>query len=306
MSLSTATFRGDPLQLPGSPPFTAADLMPLMGRAVRWTSTDSFVHASGTRAHAYLDAARESWDAHPEYMNFLDEDSPVWALKRAERDLALHHWEAHLDAATVLDVGCGIGRFTQRFLDRGATVHGVDPDEESLRRCLWHAAGRAGQLDLHWASVQALPQVEVDLALCAEVLCYVPDVERAMAEVVARVRPGGHVLISVEARWGWAAAQDAPPGSLEQALGGDGVVDRPGDRWVQTYDEARLRSLLEGAGLVVGEVIPSHWIPDGPLEDTAPDELSLEELLVLEQRCRAHPVWSPLHRLWLASGQKPR
>ena len=179
----------------------------------------------------------------------------------------------------------------------------MDPDLESLRRMLWHAAGRAGRLDLHWSSTHTLPDVEVDVAIAAEVLCYVPDATSALQAIAARVRPGGHVLVSLEARWGWAASQDAPAGTLSAALDGDGVVRVPGDRWVRTYDEAAVRALLSEAGLQLVDLVPSHWVPDGPLEDAAPADLTLEQLVALEQQCRDHPVWGPLHRLWLATAR---
>ena len=238
-------------------------------------------------------------------MDFLDPDSPVYDLKRAEADLYLHHWADHLEAPRVLDVGCGVGRLGVRFLDRGATVYGVDPDLESLRRFAWHAAGREGRLDLFWASVHGMPEVEVDVAVAAEVLCYVPEHETALAEIARRVVPGGRVLLSVEAPWGWAVSQDAPAGTLAMALETPPLVDCPDERWVRTYTAETVEAWVGGVGLELEAIQPSHWIPDGPLEGIAPDSLSLEELVALEARCRAHPAWGPLHRLWLVTARRP-
>jgi len=239
-------------------------------------------------------------------MDFLDSQSPIADLKSAERDLYLHWWKPWLDAERILDVGCGIGRFTQSFLERGATVIGVDADLRSLRRCAWHAAGCKGRLDLHWSSVHRLPdQRNFDLVIAAEVLCYVPEVGRALREIHDRLRPGGALLISMEARWGWAASQDAPTGAIEAALEGDGLVDIPGERWVQTYTEERLHDLLEAHGFQVERMIPALYVLDGPLEDVGLDSASLEELLALEDRCRSHPVWKNLNRAWIAAAIKP-
>ncbi|MEQ1565856.1 MAG: methyltransferase domain-containing protein [Myxococcota bacterium] len=304
MSLQHASLRGKPVALRGEPPFEATALVPLVGKRFALPSDDPFVRGAGDEAHGYLDGARSGWTDHPEYMDFLDLASPIYGLKRMERDLYLHHWRAHVDAARVLDVGAGIGRFTQAFLDRGATVHAVDPDLESLRRLVWHAAGRPGRLDVTLASVDHLPEVEVDLAIAAEVLCYVPAAVQALRSIAQRVRPGGRVLLSVEARHGWAVAQDAPQGGIEAALDGDGLVWLPGDRWVQTYDAARVEALVADAGLTLLDRVASHYLPDGPLEDSGPAEVTLEQLVALEDRCRRHPVYGPLNRLWLVAAER--
>jgi 2-polyprenyl-3-methyl-5-hydroxy-6-metoxy-1,4-benzoquinol methylase len=233
-------------------------------------------------------------------MDFVDDASPIHALKAAERDLVWHHWEPFVTGGRVLDVGCGIGRFTLPLLDKGYDVVGVDADLASLQRLVWHAAGRPGRLDVHWSSAHVLPDGPFDLVIASEVLCYVPDTVGALAAIRERLAPGGTLLLSMEARWGWALSEDAPMGGIEAALGDDGILHLPGERWVRTVDEAALRGLLEEAGLTLTHLVPSHWLPDGPLEGVAPEELSLEELLALEARCRAHPVYGPLHRLWLA------
>jgi SAM-dependent methyltransferase len=295
-----------PTGWPGTP-IACRELVEWVDEPIALPCEDPWLNEAGTPGHAYLEAARESWDNHAEWMDYLDLSSPIFDLKRAERDLYLHWWKPWLDAPRVLDVGCGIGRMTMPFLDRGATVIGVDGDLQSLHRCAWHAAGRPGSLDLHWSSVLALPNIEpVDVAVACEVLCYVPKIEAALRAIIERLKPGGTLLLAMEAPWGWATAEDAPAGSIEQALAGATVINLPGDRWVRTYDQVELRSLLERLGLVVQRCVPTHFIPDGPLERCMPENLSLEELLALEERCRQHPVWSPLHRIWTVAASKPQ
>lgn len=302
LSLSRATLPdGSPLGLPGLPPYACQLLDHLAGVPFDLPCEDPWIVDGDGDEHTYLEAAHHAWDEWPEWMDFTSPDSPAWDLKAASRDLYLHGWEAWLEAERVLDVGCGVGRFALELLDRGATVIGVDADLESLRRLAWHAAGRPGRLELHWTTTDHLPEGTVDLVIAAEVLCYVPDPERVLAELVRRLRPGGAVLVSVESRWGWAAAVDALPGTVEQALSDDPVVHLPGERWVRTYTEDELRALLEGAGLEVQLLAATHYLIDGPLERTL-GEHDLGELLDLELRLRDHPVWAPLHRVWTAVG----
>ena len=302
MSLSKACISdGKQLTIEGKGPFSSAELSKLVGVDFLLPPDDPWVEEQGTRAHAYVDGARTGWEDHPEWMDFLDPSSPCWALKQLERDVYLHWWQPWVRPGRVLDVGCGVGRFVQPFMDAGAQVWGVDADMESLRRCAWHAAGRTGALDLFWSSAHVLPEVHgLDVAVCCEVLCYVPDAAAALEQIVSRLRPGGVLLLSLEARWGWATAEDAPRGALDEAIGGAEVLYIPGDRWVRTYEKEEVEQLLLDAGLSVHTLVPTHYVTDGPLERSAPEEMTLEYLLTKEEQCRNHPVWGPLNRAWTA------
>lgn len=307
MTLARATFLdGTPVDLPGTAPFAAEDLEPLFRRRFLLPAQDRFVLGDGDDAHAYLDAAKGAWASEADWMDFLDLDSPAYDLKLAERDLYLSHWDAFTgEAERVLDVGCGIGRFTAEFLDRGATVYGVDADLESLVRCAWHSARRPGHIDLSWSSVHKLPDVQVDLAIACEVLCYVPDLDGAVAHLASRVRSGGVLLISMEARYGWATAEDAAPGQLAAALADEDILlPQDGRPWVRLHGYDDVANLLKRHGFDVEHLIATHYVTDGPLERVAPEEMSFETLRDADAAARKHPVWAPLNRIWTAVGRK--
>lgn len=296
---------GTPLLLDGRPPYSGESLALLEGVAFRLPCGDSWIKRGHSPEHTYLDEALEAWTENPEWMDFLALDSPANDLKRASRDVYLHHWAEYLDAERVLDVGCGIGRLTHPFLDRGATVIGVDADLGSLQRCAWYAARRAGRLDLHWTSTSALPIIEpVDVIVACESLCYVPDLESVLPSLLRRLKSGGAFLLSMEAEFGWAVAPDAPSDALDFALSGE-TVDAPGDRWVRTLGRDALQKLLENAGFLVEDIVATHYLVDGPLEAVMPSASSLEELLAAEELCRQHPVWAPLNRIWTAVARRP-
>ncbi|MCB9668547.1 MAG: class I SAM-dependent methyltransferase [Alphaproteobacteria bacterium] len=307
MSLAAATLPDGSRPSPAlEAPAPADSLAPLAGVRFRLPCEDPWLLEEGTPAHTYLEAARAAWEEHEEWMDFLDLGSPAWDIKRAARDLYLEHLEPLIpEVSTALDLGCGIGRFTQVLLDHGVTVHGIDGDLLSLQRCAWHAVGRAGALDLHWSTARVLPDVQVDLALAVEVLCYLDDPTAALRELAARVRPGGHVFLAMEARWGWAVAQDAPPGGLDVALGDGSLLHLEGDRFVHLLDRDGMEALVRDAGLELVTLVATHYTADGPLEDLLTGELSREELLATEARLRAHPVWGPLNRIWTAVARKP-
>jgi SAM-dependent methyltransferase len=153
----------------------------------------------------------------------------------------------------------------------------------------------------HLATVESdgerLPDISpVDVVIAAEVLCYVEDVAAVLRNVRGVLKPGGALLASVEGRWGWSAAYDAPPGSLD-ALLTDGIVHVPGDKWVRTYDGDAFRAAL--AGWAVEELVPTHYIPCGAFENAA-GPLPLDQLLSWEARLRAHPMTAPWNRAWMA------
>lgn len=300
MGLRDATDAGGRRLLEDGPAWVGPDERRRLQRPdLTFAPDDPWVTGGGSTAHGYLDAARAAWDEAPDHMDVLDPASPVARLKAVERDLYLHHWTPWLDdPGVVMDVGCGVGRFVQPFLARGCDVVGVDPDDRALRACLAHAADLPGRLDLRWSRASVLPDVAVDTVLAVEVLCYVPDAEAALEAIVARLRPGGRLLLSMEARWGWAASPDVPPGTVGHALVGDGVLDLPGDGWTQTWEEGPLVALLEAAGLAVEGCLGTHYVLDGPLEQATGGVPDLEIVLDLEAAARAHPVWSPLNRIW--------
>ncbi len=310
MSLGAATFLdGTPLPLRGTGPFPGRELEKLAGIPFLLPCEDPWVRETNTLAHSYLDGARQQWQDDPEFMDVLDPDCPVFAVKRGARDLYLDAWSDWRQAGRLLDVGCGVGRMSMPFIDSGADVIGVDADLQSLCRYVWHAAGRPGRIDLHWTSMHRLPDIgDFDVVLACEVLCYAPDPSPVLAAIFERLRPGGVLLISVEARWGWAASVDALPGTAATAVGGeadDHTVHVPGERWVRTYGEARLREELDDAGFSVERIVPMLYTCDGPLEDVLPDRLEIAELRELEARCRRHPVWAPLNRVWSAVARRP-
>ncbi len=306
MSLTRATVAGAaPPALPASAgPFAATELHAWAGVDFDLPPGDprlARVHDGAPAPEPAWDnlvGAREAWRADPAVMDFLDPDSPAWADKDLERSIYLDRWDRWVPAGSaVLDLGGNIGRFATWALDRGCDVYLVDPDLRALRRAVAHAVGRPGRLDVYWTTGEALPDLPpIDVVLAAEVLCYTAEPERVLDGLRRALVPGGPVLLSVEARWGWAMARDAPHDQLG-ALLDDGLVHVPGDRWVRTYDEARLRTLLRDWDLV--ELVPTHYASSGPFEHVAGD-YTADELLEWEARLRAHPVTRGLNRCWTA------
>lgn len=298
--------------LSGAGPFSAAALQAWSGASFWMPPTDPMLeavfHGEPVSGHPALDnlvGIGRYWEEHPDWMEFLDPSSPAYHAKQVERALYVGLWGDHLRGARrVLDLGGGVGRFAVWLMAQGCAVELVDPDLRSLWRAV-RSAGQvgAGALDAHWGTGECLPEIApVDVVLAVEVLCYAADPAAVVAQAAGVLPPGGRLLCSVEADLGWAMATDAAPGSVEALFRDDGVVHVPGDRWVQTYSEARLRDLLS-THFMVEEVVPTHYALSGPFEQAA-GPLHVDEALALEARLAANPRTRGLHRAWAAVAKK--
>lgn len=299
------TLDGRPLPgLEGDGPFDATALVEWADR--RYLLTPGHpdlpaLHDGGPASDPATDnlvGIRRWWFEHPDWMDYLTPGHPGHEDKLLERTLYLDHWEAHIPpGCRVLDLGGGIGRFTQWCLDRGCDVHLVDPDLRSLWAAVGHAGGRKGRLDVHWTTGDRLPAIEpVDVVIAAEVLCYVPDAAAVIDALRSVLKANGVLLCSVEARYGWAMGPDVAEGSLE-AFFGDGIVHVDGDRWVRTFTESDVRDLLMDLDIV--DLEPSHYVLSGPFEAAAGD-IDVQQLREMESRLRNHPITAPLNRAWMA------
>ncbi len=240
------------------------------------------------------------WHEHPDWMTLLDPTSPSHHDKLVERELYLDFWDEYLPEPghRVLDLGGGVGRFMAWLLERDCTVELVDPDLRSLWRAVTSSAGLPGALDVHWSTGEALPDLApVDCVIACEVLCYVEEPVKVLQNIARVLKPGGHLLFSVEARWGWAMGPDVHEGSLMDFFG-DGIVHVPGDRWVRTFEADDIAELLEEAGYELVAMQPSHYALSGPFEMAA-GELDVDEALALEEMLRSHPVARGLNRAWM-------
>ncbi|HET9769241.1 MAG TPA: methyltransferase domain-containing protein [Acidimicrobiia bacterium] len=99
----------------------------------------------------------------------------------------------------ILDVGCGPGFYARELLDdvgEAGSVAAVDASPDMLAlarpRCEGH-----GNVTFREGDATALPvdDGQFDAALCVQVLEYVPEPGRALAEMHRALRPGGRVVV---------------------------------------------------------------------------------------------------------------
>lgn len=93
----------------------------------------------------------------------------------------------------VLDAGCGTGTNSQRLVDAGFRVTGVDLSKFALQEATRAVAGaRFVEGDL---TKLPFDDVSYDGIFCLGVLMHVPDFEDALIELVRVLKPGGRLVL---------------------------------------------------------------------------------------------------------------
>jgi SAM-dependent methyltransferase len=118
-----------------------------------------------------------------------------------EQRLALAPWLRVPRGARVLDIGCGVGRWSRLLAARGATVTGVDISQtmiaEARRRAL--AEGVAGRCRFDVTDISALEvEGEFDMVLGVTVLQHILDptaLRAALMGMRSRVAAGGRIVL---------------------------------------------------------------------------------------------------------------
>jgi 2-polyprenyl-3-methyl-5-hydroxy-6-metoxy-1,4-benzoquinol methylase len=96
--------------------------------------------------------------------------------------------------ANVLDVGCGEGRFCRMLGAQGIATTGIDPAAALIAQA--RALHPDGNYRIATAETMQVDAAAFDMAVCYLSLIDMPDLDTALARIVAAIRLGGHLLIA--------------------------------------------------------------------------------------------------------------
>lgn len=139
-------------------------------------------------------------------------DAPALGRPASYGDFVLGRRVALIDAmcspafrgARLLDVGCGNGAQTVRFLDRFRSIVGLDvvpAHLDEFRRALRSFAGAPCHPVLYDGGSMPFQDAAFDTVLCIETLEHAADEHRLLGEIRRVLRPGGRLVLSVPHKW---------------------------------------------------------------------------------------------------------
>lgn len=124
-------------------------------------------------------------------------------MTKAKRYFA---WQSEVSKAAlgrrVLEVGCGLGNFTEHLLDRELVV-GIDIDAQCValhqQRFARHSNVRQMELDAQDPAFLSLRNDRIDSIACLNVLEHIEDDRLTLSRFAAVLPPGGRVVLLVPA-----------------------------------------------------------------------------------------------------------
>jgi 2-polyprenyl-6-hydroxyphenyl methylase/3-demethylubiquinone-9 3-methyltransferase len=166
---------------------------------------------------------------------------------------------ASLDAAAVLDVGCGGGILAEAMARRGARVTGIDLSEKALRVAELHLHESKLAVRYDSSSVEdyaAAHAGKFDVVTCMELLEHVPEPESMVAACARLVRPGGQVFFSTINR--------NPKSYLFAVIGAEyvlGLLPKGTHDYMRFIKPSELSRWSRAAGLRPDELIGMSYNP---------------------------------------------
>ena len=174
----------------------------------------------------------------------------------AMQDIFQHMKSSGFNPTTILDYGCGEGRYINLLKDFFPTsaLHGCDISDEALAiaKNIYSSAQYTTMTD----ETVNLPDNSFDLIISIEVLEHVGDVARSVREISRLLKPQGITILSTPCanKFSFEWCQNRLIGGLQPSFDGYGrfKTDEPGH--LRRLSDRHLKSLCSDVGIEVYKI----------------------------------------------------
>ena len=160
-----------------------------------------------------------------------------------------------LTGKTALDVGCGAGLLCEPLARLGADVTGVDAAAENIASAKAHAEQSGLEIDYRAGELSGQGLPKFDLVTAMEVIEHVNDPTDFIAQLTARLKPNGLLILSTPNR---TAASKL---LLVEAAERFGQIPRGTHHWDQFITPDEITVLLGDAGLEITDTQGIFFTP---------------------------------------------
>jgi 2-polyprenyl-3-methyl-5-hydroxy-6-metoxy-1,4-benzoquinol methylase len=154
----------------------------------------------------------------------------------------------------VLDVGCSSGDLARRLVERGASVIGIDTDEQAAAEaravCEQVLVGDVETMELPF------PDESFDLVLCGDLIEHLHDPERFLSRIRPLIRPGGRLVLTTPNVANWALRLGLLAGRWRYT--DRGILDRT---HAYLFTKKTLQETLDRAGYSILEFDVTAPVP---------------------------------------------